>query len=300
MYAVNRVWLLTKATVSIVGAVIVLAYAVVQHQSKAAVEQVVVEAKQWAGDAEKGQYIARMSGCIACHTDYVGGGRELAGGREIQTPFGIFYSPNITSDAATGLGKWTQNEFLAAVKVGVSPEGAHYSPAFPYTAYNRLSTEDVVHLWAWISSVTPVENAVTEHKVSPVVVSELSLSLWQALYFNAESTWRSENRGDYLVNAAGHCFECHAQRSVLGGIRNTALSGNSRGPNGQTVPGITAGDLDGWSQEDLAFFLEIGMTPEGDFTGGSMTEVIEHSTALLTAEDRTQIAEYLKSSRNTP
>ncbi len=295
----KRLWLLLKAILSVTGAILVLAYAVVQHQSKAAVEQLVTEAEQWEGDATKGRYVAVMSGCIACHTDYEGSGLELAGGRAIHTPFGTVYSPNITRDSRTGIGQWTKTDFLIAVKIGMNPNGSHYSPAFPYSAYNRMSTGDLVDLWAWLSNVAPVENLVPDHEVPSVLMSDVSLSLWKSLYFNVTSNWQSESRGEYLVNAAGHCLECHAQRTVLGGIRNKSLDGNSRGPNGQTVPGITAINLAAWSHEDLTFFLEIGMTPDGDFTGGSMTDVVEHSTALLTAEDRASIADYLKSQRNT-
>ncbi len=296
----KRFWLLFKVVVSVTAAIVVIGYSVVQHQSENAAQQVTTEAEQWTGNATNGQYIARMSGCIACHTDYDGGGRELSGGRAIKTPFGVIYSPNITSDIRTGIGRWDKTDFVVAVKTGMNPDGSHYLPAFPYSAYSRMSTRDVVDLWAWLSEVAPVENSVPVHKVPSALQSNVSVSLWKSLYFNPENTWESKDRGEYLVSAAGHCFECHAQRSELGGVRNKTLSGNSRGPNGQAVPGITALDLEAWSHDDITFFLEIGMTPAGDFTGGSMTEVIEHSTAFLTPDDRALMARYLKSQQNTP
>ena len=127
-----------------------------------------------------------------------------------------------------------------------------------------------------------------------------SLVPWKALYFNPLRKIDTEDRGAYLVNGPAHCAECHSPRNLLGGLSERALSGNKRGPEGESVPGISSANLSEWTVEDLELFLEVGITPSGDFTGGHMADVIEFSTGLLTADDRTAIANYLLSEDNKP
>jgi len=252
------------------------------------------------GNADRGEYVATMGGCVACHTDSANAGKLLAGGVPIATPFGTFYSPNITSDTSAGIGGWSDGDFLNAMTLGLSPEGEHYFPAFPYTSYSAMSMQDLLDLKAWLGTVEPVAEKAPPHDVFWPASFRPSLVFWKALFFDPLRKTEITNRGDYLVNGPAHCAECHSQRNLLGGLTNRALTGNTRGPDGDSVPGITTADLSDWVVEDLELFLEVGITPSGDFTGGHMADVIEYGTGQLTANDRTAIADYLMSEANTP
>ena len=252
------------------------------------------------GDPERGEYVAKMGGCIACHTDSENGGKTLAGGVPIVTPFGTFYSPNITSDKTAGIGAWSDEDFIHALSLGRSPSGEHYFPAFPYTSYSVMEKQDMVDLKAWINTVEPVSDEATEHQVSWPFSLRPPLAAWKALYFDPTRQIDEGNRGEYLVNGPTHCTECHSPRNALGGLSTLALSGNQRGPDGHEVPGITASDLAEWSKEDIELFLEVGITLSGDFTGGHMADVVDYSTSELTPEDRLAIADYLLSDANQP
>jgi len=252
---------------------------------------------QMTGDPQRGKYVATMGGCIACHTNYAEGGKDLAGGVPIETPFGTFFSPNITSDKSAGIGQWTTAEFLTAMTIGVSPDNEHYYPSFPYTSYSVMAEQDLVDLKAWLDTVAPISTQAPTHDIQWPLSWRMGLTPWKALFFDPLRTANKTNRGQYLIEV-GHCAECHSQRNAIGGLNNRSLSGNTRGPEGESVPGITATDLSLWTIEDLELFLEVGITDEGDFTGGHMVDVIEYSTGLLTAADRTAIATYLLSEAN--
>lgn len=252
------------------------------------------------GDPKRGEYVALTGGCIACHTNHADDGATLAGGVPISTPFGTFYSPNISSDNTAGIGLWTTDEFITAMSVGVSPSNEHYYPSFPYTAYSVMSARSLIDLKAWLDTAEPVVKKAPEHDLNWPFSTRSGLFLWKALFFNPLRTIDTIDRGSYLVNGPGHCAECHSPRKLLGGLTNRSLTGNSRGPDGESVPGITATDLSMWSIEDLVLFLEVGITLSGDFTGGHMSDVIEYGTSLLSTEDRTSIAQFLLSEANNP
>lgn len=250
------------------------------------------------GDPARGEYVAWMAGCIACHTDTEAGGQLMAGGPPIQTPFGTFYAPNLTPDRDNGIGGWTTEDFVMAMTLGLSPAGDHYFPSFPYTSYTAMLPQDLVDLEAWLSSLEPAGVKSRAHNLKSIAANRSLVTLWKALFFSARTYSDSTDRGRYLVSGPGHCRECHAPRNRLGGLTTDVLSGNARGPGGHAVPGITAGDLREWEIEDLELFLEVGITPSGDFTGGHMADVIEYGTGRLTSEDRSMIANYLLSSEN--
>lgn len=250
-------------------------------------------------DAKRGEWVARASGCIACHTDSNNRGKLLAGGAPIQTAFGQFVAPNITSDPDVGIGTWTRANLADALINGRAPDESHYWPAFPYAAYGSIRAQDLTDLYAWLMATKPVPEAATKHSLLvPNVVRRL-LGFWKALYMPTDRLPNIPvSMGSYLVEGLGHCAECHASRNVLGGISDRSLSGNSRGPSGVRVPDITRSALGEWTVSDLSFYLEIGMTPEGDFSGSHMVQVIEHSTSHLSVSDRNAIASYLKSDEN--
>ncbi len=251
------------------------------------------------GDAERGENVARASGCISCHTDKANGGALLAGGVKLESPFGTFVSPNITSDKESGIGLWTVDMLAKALLNGRRPDGKHYWPAFPYAAYAVMQQQDIIDLFVWLQSTDPVQGASPEHALLLPGFARAGLSFWKTLFVPVDyQSGRFSERGEYLVEGPAHCAECHARRNLLGGIPDRRLSGNRRGPEGAAVPAITADALREWTIEDLMFFLEIGMTPEGDFTGGHMAAVIDQGTAHLSSADRQAMALYLKSSFN--
>lgn len=253
---------------------------------------------------EKGEYLIHAGGCITCHTADEDGAAALAGGRALESPFGTFYSPNITPDEETGIGGWSDEEFVDAFWIGVSPEGDHYFPAFPYTSYTGITRADLLAIKAYLFGIEPVLQANREHDLG-FMMSRYAAGVWKSRYFepgrfepdpDRSGEW---NRGAYLVRHLGHCGECHTPRGRFGVLqRDRALTGNPEGPGGESVPNITADPADGigeWSLSDIEYFLDSGMLPDGDFAGSLMGEVIENCTSHLTDGDRHAIAIYLKS-----
>jgi mono/diheme cytochrome c family protein len=253
--------------------------------------------------AERGRYLIHAGGCISCHTEDTDDAVPLAGGRAMETPFGTFYTPNITPDVETGIGGWTDDDFVAAFWEGVSPEGDHYFPAFPYTSYTGVGREDLLAMKAYLDSLDPVSKQSPEHDLAWYMSTRLAAGTWKALNFDAgrfvadpekDEQW---NRGAYLVRHLGHCGECHTPRSTTGVLDDDRQMGGADF-GGEAVPNITPHREDGigrWSASDIEYFLDIGMLPDGDFTGSSMVDVIEDNTSQLTREDRLAIAAYLKS-----
>jgi mono/diheme cytochrome c family protein len=253
-------------------------------------------------DLANGLSTFNAGGCSSCHV--VPGQPDrlrLGGGLAIPSPFGTFYAPNISSDPADGIGRWTEAEFVAAVIKGVSPAGFHYFPAFPYTSYQHARVEDVSDLFAYLKTLAPVSGKVRDHDLPFPFNVRRNIGIWKLLFMDGKpfvpdaahtSRW---NRGAYLVGSFGHCAECHSPRNFLGGIIEAQRFAGGPNPEGEGwVPNITQKGLADWSETDLAYFLETGSTPDGDSAGGSMTRVIRN-TSQLTPEDRAGMAEYLKS-----
>lgn len=254
------------------------------------------------GDPMRGAYLARASGCIGCHTDLEGGGKPLAGGHALDTPFGTFYAPNITTDPVFGIGGWTQEAFVAAVRKGISPDGRPYYPVFPYTFYASLSDQDVADLWAAFQTVAPVPEPASKSELTFPFNLRPTLKIWRALYFENKyftvdpsrpDIW---NRGKYLVEGPTHCGACHTPRSFLGGRDlGRRFFGSKDLPGGEKSPPITQQKLreNGWTERSLAYSLKTGLTPSGDAFGGAMGEIVAHSTSFLTEDDRNAIADFL-------
>lgn len=259
-----------------------------------------------AADSEpsRGEYLLHASGCVTCHTADEDGADPLAGGHALKTPFGIFFTPNITPDTETGIGLWSDEDFVNALWHGVAPDDSDYYPAFPYTAYSGMSREDAIAIKQYLFSLAPVRRANREHELDWYLFSRVAAWAWKLINFSPgrfspdparNADW---NRGAYLVRHLGHCGECHTPRDALGKLLPAReLAGNPDGPNGKKVPDITPSSDTGigrWSDSEIEFFLEIGMLPDGDFTGGAMSPVIDDNTSKLTAEDRRAIATYLR------
>jgi mono/diheme cytochrome c family protein len=254
---------------------------------------------------EKGQYLVFAGGCLTCHTEDVPEAVPLAGGYALKSPFGTFYSPNITPDKDTGIGNWSDDDFVRAFQEGINPDGDAYFPAFPYTSYTGMSRGDLLAIKAYLFSLDPVRKQNREHDLPFFMSTRLAARAWQISYFHAarfdpdETKSEEWNRGAYLVRHVGHCGECHTPRGRLGALQyDKALTGNPDAADGEAIPNITADRENGigrWSLRDIEYFLDIGMLPDGDFAGGSMSEVIDDNTSHLTADDRKAIAIYLKS-----
>lgn len=252
----------------------------------------------------KGEYLVHAGGCITCHTADEDGATPLAGGRALESPFGTFYSPNITPDIESGIGSWSDEDFVNALWDGVNPAGDDYFPAFPYTSYTGVSRDDALAIKAYLFSLEPVASQTPEHDLPFYMSSRVAAGAWKLSYFDAgrfvpEPEQSDEwNRGAYLVRHLGHCGQCHTPRGRLGALQvHAELAGNPE-LGEESAPNITPHKEHGigrWSLSDIEYFLDIGMLPDGDFSGGSMGAVIEDSTSRLTREDRLAIATYIKS-----
>ncbi|MCX5512186.1 cytochrome C [Kaistia algarum] len=257
------------------------------------------------GDPAKGELLFWAGGCASCHAAPGSKGDDrlkLAGGEAIASPFGTFHAPNISPDKTNGIGNWTTLDFVNAMKLGLGPQGQHLYPAFPYTSYQRMPIGDLVDLKAFLDTLPAVATANQPHELPFPFSVRRGVALWKLLYlddqtFEPDPSKSDEiNRGAYLVNGPGHCNECHTPRSAIGGLdRSRALAG-APDPSGKgTIPNITPGKggIGDWSADEIANFLETGMTPDFDSVGGTMVEVQENM-AKLPASDRAAIAAYLK------
>lgn len=248
-----------------------------------------------AQDAVRGEQLAGLGGCAACHT--AEGGPALAGGYRIETPFGVFYGPNLTPDPEHGLGRWTYDDFVAAMRRGHGERGRMLWPSFPYDAFTHVVDRDLADLWAWLQAAAPAAVPDRPHEVKPRYRG--GLGLWRMVAFRAARRWDDglswddagvasirdpSARGHYLAEGLGHCGGCHTPRSAIGvPSRREALGGWEVMDAPALVP------LD-WSPRELASFLEDGMTPDGDVTGGEMWRVISEGTSRLSAADREALA----------
>jgi mono/diheme cytochrome c family protein len=253
---------------------------------------------------KRGAYLFAAAGCKSCHTDTKKKGPLLAGGRAIKTPFGTFFGPNITPHPKHGIGKWSEEDFIRALRDGIAPDGSYYLPVFPFPSYTGMSDADLKAIKAYIFTLAPVARPSRPHQVGIPFRWRALQPLWRSLYFkpgpfrpdaSRSAKW---NRGAYLVRAVGHCSECHTPRTALGGPDSSRiLAGTEDGPDGETVPNITPDPKTGigkWTPDEIAEYLEIGALPDGDFAGSLMAGVIEDATGKLTASDRAAIVVYLR------
>jgi mono/diheme cytochrome c family protein len=228
----------------------------------------------------------------------------MAGGRAIKTPFGVIYSTNITPDPKTGIGTWSDADFLKAMQRGMSPQGVMYFPVFPYTSFTRMTEQDIRDLKAYLFSLPPVERVNTPPALRVPFGWRIGLWGWRWLYFQPgtftpDPTQSPEwNRGAYLSLALGHCHECHTPRNWLGGLQSQmTYAGIAEGPDGQLAPNITSDEATGigeWSTADIVWYLQTGIKPDGDDTQGLMSELIDNGFKHMEEADLRAIATYLK------
>jgi mono/diheme cytochrome c family protein len=249
---------------------------------------------------ERGRYLVNAGDCASCHT--AEGGKPYAGGLAIPTPFGTIYSTNITPDPATGIGKWSEQDFYKAMHDGIRRDGKHLYPAFPYPWFTKVSRADVRAIKAFLDTVTPVrqQNKPTELPW-PLSVREV-MAGWNKLYFHAGAfkpdPKKSEqwNRGAYLVEGLGHCGACHTDTNLLGAPKTAdKLKGGDFGEHWY-APGLTNNlrdGLGGWSAAEIVEYLKTGANAKSA-AGGPMAEVVKNSTQYLSDVDLNAIAAYLK------
>jgi mono/diheme cytochrome c family protein len=258
-----------------------------------------------------GRTMFEAGGCASCHAvpnkdpDKVDPTR-LGGGLTLPCPFGTFYVPNISPDRKDGIGSWTEADFVTALWDGTAPGGRHLFPAFPYTSFRHMELADVRDLFAYLKTLPAVPGKVRRPDLSFPFNVRRTVGIWKLLFlhggpFVPDPTKSAQyNRGAYLVNGPAHCAECHSPRDFLGGIIDSERFAGGPTPDGKDwVPNITPVGLrqgenakHPWTQNDIASFLSDGMTPDGDFAGGAMAEVIRN-TSRLSNDDRAAIAAYI-------
>lgn len=257
---------------------------------------------QGPGDAARGVRIFYAGGCASCHAVKGAKGDDrlkLGGGAVLATPFGDFQPPNI-SPGPDGIGGWSLADFDNAMRRGVSPDGRHYYPAFPYTSYARMTPGDIGDLFAFLKSLPAVAGKPAAGAIAFPFNIRRGIGLWKQLYLDAapvaalpETASAAARAGQYLVEGPGHCSECHTPRDGFGGLdRARWLQGGPDAEGKGKVPGLTPARLK-WTAAEIADYLKTGFTPDYDSVGGTMVEV-QANMAELPDADRAAIAAYLK------
>jgi len=250
---------------------------------------------------KRGEYLARAADCIACHT--VDKAKPFAGGYPLATPFGTIYGPNITPDNETGIGTWTDEDFIRALHLGIGKHGEHLYPAFPYTAFTKLSRDDVLAIKAYLFSLPAIEQKTPENHLPFPLNQRPVLAGWKLFNFKP-ARWQADagksaewNRGVYLVEGLAHCQECHTPRNITMGLNKKLAFGGAR-LGGWTAYNITpdaVSGVGGWKDQELVDYLKTGLVPGKASAGGGMAEAIEHSLQYLTDSDVKAIVTYLRS-----
>jgi mono/diheme cytochrome c family protein len=261
------------------------------------------------GDAAKGRLVFAAGDCSSCHALPGQSDRlRLGGGMALASPYGTFRPPNISTDKVDGIGSWQTRDLANALLSGVSPNGTHYYPAFPYTSYAQMTVADIRDLMAFLRTLPAIAGKAPPHTPTLLFRIRRSIGLWKVLYFDRQpinadpGRSNSWNRGHYLVEALAHCAECHSTRGVLGGIKPETRFAGGKDPEGVGYfPNITPARIGDWTEADIAELLKTGNTPNHGRIGSSMTDVVTN-TAMLPQTDRDAMAAYIKSlpSRPTP
>ncbi len=248
------------------------------------------------GDATRGEYLAKAGGCLGCHTDDKKGSVPYAGGRALKTPFGTFFGPNITPHQLAGIGRWSEADFMRALRHGRRPDGANYFPAFPYPSFTNVTDNDLRDLWAYLRTLPASSRPSREHDLSFFFGWRFLVTIWKWFFFtpgpfvSIQGISDIVNRGSYLVRALGHCGECHTPRNFLGGPKRSRFLAGDR-----DLPNLTPTGLKKWSDKELKDFLVTGLTPDGEVPAEAMGEVISNTTSQLTPQDLAALIAYLRS-----
>jgi mono/diheme cytochrome c family protein len=251
-------------------------------------------------EVERGRYLTIVADCGSCHT-LPGSGHELAGGRPIETPFGTLLAPNITPDTETGIGAWTDDEFVNALTKGTGRNGTQLYPAMPYTYYTKLTRDDALAIRAYLNTIPAVHNTVKSNQLPFPFNMRWTMAIWNELFFRPQTFARDThesaqwNRGAYLAEGPAHCGMCHTPKNFLGADNNSQrLQGyNLQGWFAPNITGDSRRGLGSWSADDIATYLETGHNKIA-MTTGLMSETLSLSTSRMREDDLKAIAVYLK------
>jgi mono/diheme cytochrome c family protein len=253
-----------------------------------------------AQDAKRGEYLSKAAGCLGCHTEEKKDAAPYAGGRALKTPFGTFYGPNITPHKEAGIGAWSEADFVRAMRDGRRPDGANLFPAFPYPSFTRMSDADLKDLWAYLRALPASSRPSQPHELGFFYRWRFLVTIWKWFFFTpgplVPDAAKSAvlNRGAYLVQALGHCGECHTPRNFLGAPKQSRfLAGAKLGET--AVPNITPTRLKKLGDGELKDILRTATTSDGDVLAESMSEVVRNTTSQLTEQDLAAMIAYLRS-----
>ncbi len=283
------------------GLLAVFACALCSLQTPANAEDIDHEA------VERGRYLAVAANCTSCHTR--SDGEPFAGGVAFPTQFGTIYSTNITADKDTGIGSWSEEQFIRALRKGIRPDGVHLYPAFPYTAFTNITDTDAKALWSFFRSVAAVRYTPPDNTLRFPYNQRWLLGAWKALFLDAErftpdaGESQEWNRGAYLVQGLAHCSACHSPRNFLGaesseqaltgGVQSHLTDGKLRTWSSTNLTSAPSG-LAAWSVDDVTSYLKLGVSDHAGVLG-PMNEVVMNSTRHMTQSDVRAMAVYLKS-----
>ncbi len=254
-------------------------------------------------DVTHGEWVFDAAGCASCHMAPQAQGDKarlgLTGGQSFASAFGTFTAPNISSDPTAGIGNWTALDLWNALHNGTSPEGQHYYPVLPYGTYTHMTPQDVVDLRAYLAALPADPTPSGAHDIPFPFNIRAAIGGWKRLYLRSGWVLQGDlgpelERGRYLVEALGHCAECHTPRTALGGLKTgSAWLTGAPNPDGRgQFPDLTPPKLS-WSKDDLVEYFTSGFTPEFDSAGGHMAYVVEN-LSRLPESDRAAIAAYVK------
>ncbi|ANM07806.1 cytochrome-c domain-containing protein (plasmid) [Rhizobium phaseoli] len=254
------------------------------------------------GDAERGRLVFAAGGCASCHASPGQPDRlKLGGDLALASPYGTFRVPNISPDPQAGIGSWSVADLANALIAGVSPSGRHYYPVFPYASYTGMTLDDIRDLYAYLHTLRPVAERPQPHDIDPIFRIRRFVGFWKLLFFHQGRPGGNplgdpmHDRGAYLVEALGHCAECHSSRNIFGAIKpKTRFAGGVSSEGVGFNPNITPEGIGSWSEQDIAEMLRSGKTPDHGYVGWSMADVVEN-TSELPEPDRIAMARYLKS-----
>ena len=247
----------------------------------------------------RGKALAIAADCAGCHT--ADSSKPFAGGKRIETPFGGIFSPNLTPDRDTGLGAWSDDQFIRALRHGIAPDGSRYYPAFPYPYFTKMTRDDLLAIRTYLATLTPFRHARPPPELHWPLNYRVVMRVWDFLFFRPgifepdqqkSAEW---NRGGYLVAGTSHCGACHTPKNFLGADRSGQAYGGGRvqGWFAPRLDGAARSGLKSWSLDDVVEYLQSGRNGRSH-ADGLMADVVVNSTSQMSDDDIRAIATYLK------
>lgn len=286
-----------------VAAAVIISYAVLNRTDAAAgIAPAIAGAPASADMRARGEYLTKAADCVACHT-VPQSGRPFAGGVAFRLPFGTLYSSNITPDAASGIGRWSDDEFVRAVHDGVRKDGRHLYPAFPYTSYTKLSRSDVLAIKAYLFTLPAIKQANRANHLDFPFNQRWAMGLWNAAFFTSRRFTADPSRppgwnsGAYLATALGHCGECHTPRNTGFGLeRGEEFAGEElQGWRAYNITPDPKYGIGSWTDGEIVQYLKAGYVDGRASASGPMGEAVAHSLQFLDPQDAASLADYLRS-----